>query len=414
MQIPKIEYFEDVTLDPFTMDSVLFGDVEDIFSIFQRAQVEGGGVHARSMLEILGGPMHNVVSEMPQYSVISFGAVETVLRNPKIFSNRINKDFLGATCGDITPTMDPPAHTYLRKQIEPLFMPSQIRQWATDIVDPVINDLIGKFIDKGEAELIEQFALPYPFEIIYRQLEMPPEDARLFHRLAVTLTWTGDGLKYGVEAGRKLDKYFKALLALRREQPGGDLVSLLSGRPGRDPELLPDKSIIDFLKLLINAAGDTTYRTTGSVLIGLLTNPDQLEAVRQDRSLVPRVLEEGLRWNGPFISSFRETTEDTELEGVKIPKGAFVYVGLVAANNDPARFENPRQFNIFRGTKNHVGFGMGPHMCLGQHLARLEMTRALNAILDRLPNLRLDPSKPPPKISGATMRTPNGLHVLFG
>ena len=414
MQIPKIEYFEDVTLDPFKMDSVLFGDVEDIFPIFQRAQVEGGGVHARSMLEILGGPMHNVVSEMPQYSVISFGAVETVLRNPKIFSNRINKDFLGATCGDITPTMDPPAHTYLRKQIEPLFMPSQIRQWATDIVDPVISDLIGKFIDKGEAELIAEFALPYPFEIIYRQLEMPAEDARLFHRLAVTLTWTGDGLKYGIEAGQKLDKYFKALLELRREEPGGDLVSLLSGRPGRDPELLPDKSIIDFLKLLINAAGDTTYRTTGSMLIGLLTNPDQLDAVRQDRSLVPRVLEEALRWNGPFITTVRETTEDTVLEGVKIPKGAFVHVGLAAANNDPTRVENPRQFNVFRGTKNHVGFGMGPHMCLGQHLARLEMTRALNAILDRLPNLRLDPSKPPPKISGATMRTPNGLHVLFG
>ena len=414
MQLPKIEYFEDVTLDPFKMDSFLFGDVEDIFSIFERERAEGGGVHARSMLEILGGPMHNVVPGMPQYSAISFSSVETILRNPRIFSNRISKIFLGETCGDIISVMDPPEHTYLRKQIEPLFMPSQIRQWATDIVDPAISDLIGKFIDKGEAELIEQFALPYPFEIIYRQLEMPPEDARLFHRLAVTLTWTGDGLKYGVEAGRKLDKYFKALLALRREQPGGDLVSLLSGRPGRDPELLPDKSIIDFLKLLINAAGDTTYRTTGSVLIGLLTNPDQLEAVRQDRSLVPRVLEEGLRWNGPFISSFRETTEDTELEGVKIPKGAFVYVGLVAANNDPARFENPRQFNIFRGTKNHVGFGMGPHMCLGQHLARLEMTRALNAILDRLPNLRLDPSKPPPKISGATMRTPSGLHVLFG
>jgi len=168
------------------------------------------------------------------------------------------------------------------------------------------------------------------------------------------------------------------------------------------------------LKLLINAAGDTTYRTTGSMLIGLLTNPDQLDAVRQDRSLVPRVLEEALRWNGPFITTVRETTEDTVLEGVKIPKGAFVHVGLAAANNDPTRVENPRQFNVFRGTKNHVGFGMGPHMCLGQHLARLEMTRALNAILDRLPNLRLDPSKPPPKISGATMRTPNGLHVLFG
>ena len=414
MQIPKIEYFEDVTLDPFNMDSVLFGEVEDVFSILEQARVEGGGVQARSMLEILGGPMHNDVPGMPQYSVISFSAAEAALKNTRTFSNKIIKMSLGETCGDVIPTLDAPEHTYLRKQIEPLFMPSQIRQWATDIVDPVISDMIGKFIDKGEADLIEQFARLYPFEIIYRQLEMPPEDARLFHRLAVTLTWTGDGLKYGIEAGQKLDKYFKALLALRREQPGQDLVSLLAGRPGRDPEILTDKCIIDFLKLLINAAGDTTYRTTGSMLIGLLTNPDQLDAVRQDRSLVPRALEEGLRWNGPFITSPRVTTEDTELEGVKIPKGAFVHIGLAAANNDPARIEDPRQFNLFRGTKNHVGFGMGPHMCIGQHLARLEITRALNALLDRLPNLRLDPSKPPPKVSGAMMRTPSGLHVLFG
>jgi len=168
------------------------------------------------------------------------------------------------------------------------------------------------------------------------------------------------------------------------------------------------------LKLLINAAVDTIYRTTGSVLIGLPTNPDQLDAVRQDRSLVPRVLEEGLRWNGPFISSIRETTEDTELEGVKIPKGAFVYVGLAAANNDPARFENPRQFNLFRGTKNHMGFGMAPHMCVGQHLARLEMTRALNAILDRLPNLRLDPSKPRQRSAERRCGPPAGSMFCLG
>jgi len=407
----KIEYFDDADFDPFALDDMLYGDIEDVFAVFDKERAKGA-VQERAIIEMLGVPLDSLRTGVPEFSVISFNAAQIVLRNPVIFSNASQISTLGQTVGDAIPMMDGLVHTQVRKQLEPFFLPNQITKWSSAIVEPVVAGLINQFIDRGEAELIEEFAKPYPFQIIYRQLDLPADDALKFHKLAVTLSFVGDGQKYGIEAGRKLETYYEALIAQRREHPGTDLVSLLAGKD-RDSSIMTDDRIIAFLKLLINAAGDTTYRSTGSILIGLLTHPDQLEAVRRDRSLVPKVLEEGLRWNGPFTTTQRLVTADTEIEGVKIPKGAVIHVGLAAANNDPAVFERPREFNLFRGTRHHVGFGMGPHMCVGQHLARLEMNRALNAILDRLPNLRLDPSKPRPTIRGGMMRTPRDVHVLF-
>jgi cytochrome P450 len=167
------------------------------------------------------------------------------------------------------------------------------------------------------------------------------------------------------------------------------------------------------LRQLINAGGDTTFRTTTALLTGLLTNPDQLEAVRDDRSLVDAAVEEALRWDGPVLASSRMTTVDTVVEGVALPADASLDLLYGAANHDPEVFENPDRYNVFRPRHRHFGFAFGAHNCLGQVLARLEMSRALNAILDYLPNVRLDPEQPVPHMRGAMMRTPRQLHVLF-
>jgi cytochrome P450 len=172
--------------------------------------------------------------------------------------------------------------------------------------------------------------------------------------------------------------------------------------------------IISFFRQLINAAGDTTYRGTGAMLVGLLRNPDQLEQVRNDRKLVTVTIEEALRWEGPVTVHFRMCAKDTELAGMKIEKGAVVNVVLASGNHDPKVFPDPETFNIHRKRERHFAFGYGNHMCLGQHLARLEMTRAINSILDRLPNLRLNPHKPQPEILGAYQRTTRSINVLFG
>jgi len=203
------------------------------------------------------------------------------------------------------------------------------------------------------------------------------------------------------------------MIAQRRTCLGDDLVSLLIEAEAYG-ERLDDETIISFFRQLVNAAGDTTYRGTGAMLIGLLQNPEYLEQVRNDRSLVAQTIEEALRWDGPAPMHFREATRDTELAGVEIEKGAILDVMIGSANHDPLVFTDPLKFDIHRKRHRHFAFGFGHHMCLGQRLARLEMTRALNAILDRLPNLRLDPSKPSPEIRGVSQRTPFNVNVLFG
>ncbi|MCK9543060.1 MAG: cytochrome P450, partial [Novosphingobium sp.] len=181
-----------------------------------------------------------------------------------------------------------------------------------------------------------------------------------------------------------------------------------------DGEKLPDDVLISFLRQLMNAGGDTTFRGTSVLLAGLLTHPDQLKAVSEDRSLVPHAIDEALRWEGPVASTFRYCAVDTEIDGNPIKAGTYVNTVLASANRDPRKFENPDEFNIFRDRKNRImAFASGPHVCIGQHLARVEMTRALNAILDKLPNLRLDPDKPAPQIIGHMLRYPEHLWVRF-
>ena len=147
---------------------------------------------------------------------------------------------------------------------------------------------------------------------------------------------------------------------------------------------------------------------------GLLANPEQLAAVVADRSLIPQAIDEALRWEGPVVSTIRHVARDVTLDGVDIPKGAILNVVLGSANRDPEKYLEPDRFDIFRDRSvRNLAFATGPHVCIGQHLARVEMTRALNALLDRLPNLRLDPSKPAPDIRGHILRVPEHIHVVF-
>jgi cytochrome P450 len=181
-----------------------------------------------------------------------------------------------------------------------------------------------------------------------------------------------------------------------------------------DGDVLPEEVLVSFLRQLVNAGGDTTYRGTSILLVGLLNNPEQLDAVRRDRTLIPQAIDEALRWDGPVVVQARTAARETELGGMKIPVNALIDVVAGSANRDPSRYPDPDKFDIFRPRKHrHFAFAYGPHVCIGQHLARMEMTRALHAILDRLPNVRLDPDMPPPDVRGTMMRVPKHIHVVF-
>ena len=166
--------------------------------------------------------------------------------------------------------------------------------------------------------------------------------------------------------------------------------------------------------MLLPAGVETTYRSTGNLLFGLLSNPEQLDAVRADRSLIPQAIEEAVRWEAPLLIITRVCTRDTQLGGMAIPAGSTVMPLLGAANRDAERYPDPDRFDIFRAPKPNISWGHGVHMCLGMHLARLEMRVALERLLDRLPGLRLDPDGKDPHIRGQVFRSPTSLPVLFG
>jgi cytochrome P450 len=409
----RIVDFDDPNFDPFaTFESAVSSDsVENPYPRLAEMRREGK-VFPLDYRVLFGGAPDVTLTDMPKYMVLDSALIMQVFEHPEIFSNSIFERNIGHAFGRTLSVMDAPEHTRYRRLFQTAFRPSVIATWGDSLVAPVINNLIDKFVKNGSADLVNEFTKYYPFHIIYKQLDLPEDDIAVFHKLAVGLTCIIVDVAHGMEASKKLGDYYHLLLQERRAGNGTDLVSLLS-QAEIDGEKLPAELVVSFLRQLINAAGDTTYRATSSLLAGLLTNPEQLEAVRNDRSLIPAAIEEALRWEPPVSVGMRMTLSDTELGGVKIPKGSEINAMIGAYNRDPARYENPDQYNIYRKPQRHMAFIYGQHVCIGQHLARLEMTRALNALLDRLPNLRLDPAFAPPKVMGVNMRVPYEIHVLF-
>jgi cytochrome P450 len=407
----RLQEFDDPSYDPFASDELNFGDHLDPYPQIAewraRAPVIRGAYRAA-----LGLPTA-LMPDRENFIVVGTAEITEALTDTARFSNGGYKFNIGATFGQGSiSTMDNPEHGRWRKIFQKIFLPQYVKTWGETIVDPIVQGLMDKFIGRGSADLIEEFTLRYPFEVIYRQLDLPESDIGAFQRLAIGQTDYVNADR-AIEAGRKLGIYFKALVEERRVNPGEDLVSLLATTEA-EGEYLPEEILISFLRQLMNAAGDTTYRGTSVLLTALLDNPDQFQAIRADRALIPQAIEEALRWDGPVAVQLRMAAVDTRLGGVEIPAGSLIDVVAAAANRDPAIHPEPDRFDIFRERKPHFSFSRGPHICVGQHLARVEMTRALHAVLDQLPDLRLDPDRPPPEIRGTMMRVPKHLYVRFG
>jgi len=410
--IPRIRDFDDPSFNPFLTDEQMFGDIANPYSRLAQLR-QAGPVHEGDYRVFMDMPPDMTLGHLRHYIVVGYDEVGQILNDPQTYSNKGYEPNLGATFGRSISTMDAPDHARFRRIFQKAFLPNVVSKWSETLVDPVVRQLLDAFVPRGQADLVQEFTLHYPFHIIYRQLALPPEDIKIFHKLAIAQTCISYDPLHGKEASAKLGEYFRNMVAERRRNPGADLVSLLA-QAEVDGEQLEEEVLISFLRQLVNAGGDTTYRATSTLLRGLLENPEQLDAVRQDRSLVPQAIEEAVRWDGPVLVQTRLTTREVTLGGITIPAGACLDVVAGAANRDPGHFPDPDQFNILRERKHrHFAFAGGPHICIGQHLARVEMTRALNAILD-LPNLRLDPERPSPPTRGSMMRVPEHLYVRFG
>ena len=351
----------------------------------------------------------------PVFFVYRYEDVFEVLRDGETFSSgQIIELIMGDVMGKhIMLGMDNPEHGRYRALVATAFKQKTLARWESEMVEPTASDLIDAFAGRGHAELVREFTFPYPTKVTASLLGLPREDYKQFQRWSIGILNVLSQRDQAIAASAEVKEYLAGILAERRREPREDLISDLA-QAELNGERLTDEEIFSFLRLLLPAGVETTYRSTGNLLFSLLSRPDQLEAVRADRSLVPQAIEEALRFETPLLNITRLATRDTVLSGVEIPAGSTVLVMLAAANRDETRWPDPDRFDIFREPKLHISFGQGPHICIGMHLARIEMRVALNLLLDRLPGLRLDPAGDDPHIRGQVFRSPTSLPVLFG
>ena len=346
------------------------------------------------------------------YAALNHEAASEVLRDPHRFTSRGYAMSMGQVFGHSILEMDPPEHTRYRALLQHAFTKRALDRWEHELVGPVVHGLIDRFIERGSADLVRELTFPFPVTVIAGMIGVPKDQHRNFHRWAVELISVQFARERGVAASEKLRNLFAEILADRRKQPHDDLTSVLA-HAEIDGSKLSDDDIFAFLRLLAPAGAETTYRSSSNLLFALLTHPSQFEALRKDRSLIPQAIDEGLRWECPLTGIMRIATGETEVAGTNLPAGALVNVNLGAANHDDSRYENPERFDIFRPRKQHLAFASGPHTCLGMHLALMETRVVLEAVLDRLPNLRLDPAEPDLHVAGVIFRAPATLPVRF-
>jgi len=391
----------------------LAGDVRDPYPMFAGIREQTPVLH----VELGAGARYRHDEQAPRitslFTVTSYELARQVLTDHERFSSAANAMTVGSVIGHSILEMDPPEHQGHRALVAKAFRTRVLEQWSDAVIGRCVAELIDDFFPDGRADLVPQLTFPFPMRVIARVLGLPEADWPRFLRLSTQLIAVTRNYEGAVAASRELRGYFGEIIADRRRVTrNDDLVSQLVAAEV-DGRRLSDDEIYPFLLLLLPAGAETTYRSSGNLLFGLLSDPEQLDLVRADRGLVPQAIEEALRWESPLLTVARLATADVELGGVHVPAGSFVAVSLGAANRDPGRYDSPELFDVMRDDGSGLSFGTGIHKCLGMHLARLEMRVLLGAVLDRLPGLRLDPEAADVHIHGLIFRSPPNLPVRF-
>ncbi|QFT76247.1 cytochrome P450 [Erythrobacter sp. THAF29] len=349
--------------------------------------------------------------EMGMYVVYSYDLCNEATTKPEIFSN----DFaalMGAEDEEIQeilkegwdnpPTLltaDHPVHTRNRKLVNLAFSAPRVNAIEEDMRAKSI-ELIEAMASNGEAEFVEEFAIPLPVAMIAQQigLDNDPKQVKYWSDAAV------DRFSQLIDRERQLEcvrafveyqKYMKSKIDERREKGGDDLLTdLVEARvEGETP--LTDEEIMSVMQQFMVAGNETTTSTIAGCLLQLIRNPDQMEKAKaaaggRDPKLIQNMIEEALRYETPTAGMWRIVKQDTELGGVELSAGTVVQLRYAAANRDPKKFENPDKFDIERkNARAHLAFGKGPHMCVGNMLSRKEMLVAFDELLERLDNFAI-------------------------
>ncbi|HXW85685.1 MAG TPA: cytochrome P450, partial [Candidatus Binataceae bacterium] len=289
---------------------------------------------------------------------------------------------------------DPPTHTHLRRLISRDFTPKRIRELEPRIRE-IAREILERAEARGEFDLMSDLANVLPVKVIAEMLGVPPANYAMFKDWSDRVIEAGNQFpgsgppsKEAIDAIEALASYFREEVAARRKQPGADLVSaLVAARDQADA--LSENALLQFIVLLLLAGNETTTNLIGNGTLALMRNPEQLELLRREPTLLPRAIEEMLRYDPPVQATGRFTRSAFELGGVEIPARALTVMVLAAANRDPAQFADPERFDITREPNDHLAFGEGIHFCIGAPLARLEARVVFEEMLGRFAQLRL-------------------------
>jgi len=412
-------------------------DLDDMFDIDDDAERSGGGVvedpYPLWAERLNQGPVHKgavggltgrendrgtmYIESMEHYTVFSFAGVSEVFTRKDDFYSGHYQDM--QTFTDTILAMDGPGHRRYRDLIQEHFQPAQASGWwRENVISGLVDELVGRFEGRDRVDLNSQMFARLPMQTVTAGFGLSAQEGLEFRRglLAAMNHQTPPAQK--LEHMQAATAILEKVIRERQAEPRDDVISRLVKAEMKEDDgtsrLLTVDEVASFCKLIVFAGGGTTWKQLGITTFALLNNPDQLEAVKADRSLLPKAILESARWypNDPVFA--RKALRDTELAGVKIPEGAIMHLCLGSANRDPSRWENADVYDIHRPVQRSLAFAAGAHSCLGQHVAREEMLGALNALLDRFPNIRWDPSAPPAKLSGGLIsRGPGPLNVLL-
>lgn len=383
--------------------------LRDPYKVFAEKRRESSGVIRGSVMDWSKTP-ESLLPEN-QFAAVSFEAVNHVFRDSNQFNSAIYDKTIGLFIGPSILAIEGKAHWEHRNLVSAAFKSKSLIQWEPLIVRPVVNELIDEFIDDGEVDLVRKFTFEFPTRVISRLLGLPAQDLATFRRWAVQLISYTIDYKRAFEASAALKDYFLAQIELRKSKPTDDIIGDLVTAE-IDGEKLSDEAIYSFLRLLLPAGLETTYRSSGNLLYLLLTHPEQFNALQDDHELLTPAIEEGLRYETPLTTVQRCATSDTQLCDVDIPAGSVVDVCIGSANRDENRWERSEDFDIFRKRTPHISFAAGEHTCMGLHLARLETRVAVESLLNRLSNITLN-TDDSPHIFGQPFRSPTALPVTF-
>jgi len=361
-------------------------------------------------------------ADPPFWALLRHADIVAVSRQPQRFVSAPRFQYVAGAHGEnfvarTIISMDPPEHRSYRAIVSPRFTPRALRAQRHQIgaIAAEILDGLASRAPRGECDFVEAFAAPLPIAVIARLLGLPHADWPRLYAWTNRIVAASDPQFRASGASQEetrrgataeLFDYFRELVGERRASPRGDLVSLLAGAR-IDGAPLAELELLSYTLILVAAGNETTRNAISGGLLAFLEHPAEWQRLRRDPSLLPHAVEEVLRWTSPVVQMARTATQDAVVGGAPIRAGDTLVMFYPSANRDEALFEEPDRFRVDRHPNRHLAFGVGEHVCVGAHLARLELLAAFGQLARRLEHAEL--AAPPERLRSSMV---GGLKTL--